>query len=88
MAMESLCERLREPHVGHPYRLGRDSVPMCRCPGWPAPDTAAGRAAVIIEGAVLDGLHGDASGLDDGVAVAVAELVAAGLLAASPEVRL
>lgn len=75
----TLCRTGRAPHPGHPYSYqpGGTAYP---CPGWPAPDTAAGRAAAIMYDSVMDGLHGDASGLDDGVAAAVARLAEAGLL--------
>jgi hypothetical protein len=51
------------------------------CPGRPAPDTVAGRAWEVIADEVADGLHGDLSGFETGVARAVARLAAAGLLA-------
>jgi len=67
----------RTPHPAH-------LVPWGRCLGRPEPDTVAGRAWIIIEDAMYDGLHGDASGIDDGIAVALDQLSRAGLLISSP----
>lgn len=50
------------------------------CPGRPEPDSPRGRAWEIIYGEVIDHLHGDASGLDEGVAGALDKLADAGLL--------
>lgn len=50
------------------------------CPGIPEPDSVEGRVWRIVHDGVTAGLRLHASGLDDGVAAAVARLRAEGLI--------
>lgn len=75
---KELCRRFLGAHGPHEDRIGLLDID---CPGRPEAGSVAGRAWMVIFDEVYDGLAGDASGLEDGVARAVARLAAEGLLA-------